>query len=108
MQVKTNLNRVQKFKSFVDSAVRWVEAPGGEPAIEAELRPRTGSRGHCSGCGRGAAGYDTLPERRFECVPLWGIKVYFRYAPRRVTCPSCGVRVERIPWASGKRQLTEA
>ena len=54
MQVKTILNRVQKFKSFVDSAVRWVEAPGGEPAIEAELRPRTGSRGHCSGCGRGS------------------------------------------------------
>ncbi len=45
MQVKTILNRVQKFKSFVDSAVRWVEAPGGEPAIEAELRPRTGVGG---------------------------------------------------------------
>jgi transposase len=108
MQVKTILNRVQKFKSFVYSAVRWVEGPGGEPAIEAELHPRTGSRGRCSGCGGRAPGYDTLPERRFEFVPLWGIPVYFLYAPRRVQCPACGVRVEQMPWASGKRRLTEA
>ncbi len=57
MQVKTILNRVQKFKSFVYSAVRWVEGPGGEAAIEAEPRPRTGSRGRCSGCGGRAPGY---------------------------------------------------
>jgi len=108
MHVKTILNRIQKFKSFVYSAVRWIEGPGGEPAIEAELRPRTNARVHCSICGGEAPGYDRLPERRFEFVPLWGIRVYFRYAPRRVDCPDCGVRVEQMPWASGKRQLTEA
>jgi transposase len=108
MHVKTILNRIQKFKSFVYSAVRWIEGPGGEPAIEAELRPRTNARARCSICGGEAPGYDRLPERRFEFVPLWGIRVYFRYAPRRVDCPECGVRVEQMPWASGKRQLTEA
>jgi transposase len=108
MHVKTILNRIQKFKSFVYSAVRWIEGPGGEPAIEAELRPRTNARACCSICGGEAPGYDRLPERRFEFVPLWGIRVYFRYAPRRVDCPDCGVRVEQMPWASGKRQLTEA
>jgi transposase len=108
MHVKTILNRIQKFKSFVYSAVRWIEGPGGEPAIEAELRPRTNARAHCSICGGEAPGYDRLAERRFEFVPLWGIRVYFRYAPRRVDCPDCGVRVEQMPWASGKRQLTEA
>jgi transposase len=108
MQIKTILNRVQKFKSFVYAAVRWVEGPHGEPAIEAELRPRTNARACCSSCGGEAPGYDRLAERRFEFVPLWGIRVYFRYAPRRVDCPRCGVRVERMPWASGKRQLTEA
>lgn len=108
MHVKTILNRVQKFKSFVYSAVRWVEGPGGEPVIEAELRPRTNSRARCSICGCEAPRYDRLAERRFEFVPLWGIRVYFRYAPRRVDCPECGIRVEQMPWASGKRQLTEA
>lgn len=108
MQVKTSLNRIQRFKSFVYGAVCWTEGPSGEPAIEAELRPRANGRARCSGCGCQAPGYDTLPERRFEFVPLWGIKVYFLYAPRRVECPRCGVRVERMPWASGKRHLTEA
>ena len=47
------------------------------------------------------------PTRRFEFVPLWGIAVFLVYAMRRVSCASCGVRVERVPWATGKHQLTD-
>ena len=36
-----------------------------------------------------------------------GLEVFFIYAPRRVNCPDCGVRVERMPWVAGKHQLTE-
>jgi len=107
MLVKTILNRVQKFKSFVYGAVRWVDHEG-EPALEVELRARANSRPLCSGCGRARPGYDRLPTRRFEFVPLWGLKVFFRYAPRRVDCPGCGVRVEHLPWALGKSRLTQA
>jgi transposase len=46
--------------------------------------------------------YDRLPERHWDFVPLWGIPVSFRYAPRRVEC------VEHIPWSDGKRPLTTA
>jgi transposase len=107
MQLKTILNHVQKFKSFVYTAVRWVEH-AGNPALEAEIEPRANSRAVCSGCERPGPGYDRLAPRRFEFVPLWGIKVFFVYAPRRVDCRTCGVRVERLPWASGKRRLTDA
>ncbi len=107
MQIKTILNRVQKFKSFVYGAVRWVEgAP--EPTLEVELIPRSNSRAQCSGCSRRRAGYDRLAERRFEFIPLWGNKVFFVYAPRRVDCPTCGIRVERMPWVVGKHRLSEA
>jgi len=106
MLVKTILNRVQKFKSFVYGPVRWIEHEG-EAALEVELQPRANGRPLCSGCGRGGPGYDRLPVRRFEFVPLWGLKVFFRYAPRRVDCPSCGICVERMPWASGKQRLTQ-
>jgi transposase len=41
-------------------------------------------------------------------VPLWGLRVFFDYAPRRANCPRCGVRVEHLPWAKGKNRLTEA
>jgi len=106
MQLKTILNRVQKHRSFVYSSARLIEQP--ELMIEVVVEPRANSRGKCSGCGKPAAGYDTLSQRRFEFVPLWGIAVYFLYAMRRVACQCCGVRVEQVPWASGKRQLTEA
>ena len=70
------------------------------------LHARKNGRAICSGCGRPGPGYDRLPERRFEFVPLWGITVYFVYALRRVDCRSCGVTVERVPWARGKCHLT--
>ena len=40
-------------------------------------------------------------------MPLWGLRVFFLYRMRRVACAPCGgVRVERVPWAEGKHQLT--
>ncbi len=60
----------------------------------------------CSVCGRRGPGYDTLPVRRFEFVPVWGIRFFFLYSLRRVECPTCGIKVERVPWAEGKNHLT--
>lgn len=65
-------------------------------------------RGRCSSCRKKAPGYDRLPERSWLFVPLWGIKTYFRYAPRRVQCPEHGIGVEHIPWSDGKRPITLA
>jgi transposase len=105
MQLKTILNRVEYFKSFVYGKVQWVE--GAErPTIEVEIEARRNGRPICSGCGRVRPGYDRLPPRRFEFVPLWGITVLFVYAMRRVDCPECGVKVEKVPWCDGKHQLT--
>ena len=86
MQLKTILNRIQKFKSFVYGKVRWVEQ-AEEPTLEAEIIARKNSHPLCSICGCPAPGYDTLPVRRFEFIPMWGIKVFFVYALRRVNCP---------------------
>lgn len=105
MQLKTILNRVTDYKSFVFGKVRWLE--GESPALEIELEPRANGRPVCSGCGKVRPGYDQSSEpRRFEFVPLWGILVYFLYCMRRVDCPECGVKVERVPWADGKDTLT--
>jgi transposase len=103
MLIKTVLNRVHKVKGFVYEKIRF---NGDE--IEVEMRPRKGARPVCSGCGRRGPGYDTQAPRRFQFVPLWAISVFLIYAPRRVDCPRCGVTVEQIPWAKGKRRLTNA
>jgi transposase len=105
MQLKTILNRVEYFKSFVYGKARWVDDAEG-PTIEVQIAARRNGRPICSGCGEVRPGYDRLPARRFEFVPLWGIAVYFVYAMRRVECPTCGVKVEQVPWCDGKNQLT--
>ena len=105
MQLKTILNRVEKHRSFVYGKAEFVEAERG-PTIEIEIRPRANGRAVCSGCEQPGPGYDTLPVRHFEFVPLWGILVFFLYAMRRVDCPTCGVKVEKVPWAKGKQRIT--
>jgi transposase len=107
MQLKVLLNRVHPLKSFVYDKVTLV-SDGGQPVIEITVRPRANARAVCSGCGRRAPGYDTLAERRFQFIPLWGFLVFIVYAMRRVECRRCGVKVEQIPWGDGKRQLTNA
>ena len=105
MQIKSILNRIQLHNGFVYGAVRLVER-AAHLLLEIEIRPRKGSRPVCSVCCNSGPGYDTLPVRRFEFIPLWGIAVFFLYAMRRVDCPRCGVKVEQVPWAEGKNHLT--
>ena len=107
MLIQTILNRIEKQPGFVYRKVTLLQEKGST-VLGIDIWPRARSRAVCSGCGRRCPGYDTLPVRRFEFVPLWGIRVFFLYPLRRVECPRCGVKVERIPWAQGKSPLTSS
>ena len=104
MQLKTLLNQVHKCKGFVYQDISLVGHDGLELLVQVAPRKRT--RPTCSVCGRRAVHYDTLKRRRFQFVPLWGIDVFFVYAMRRVKCPRCGVKVEKVPWAESKSPMT--
>jgi len=82
-----------------------VQARG--PRIVVRMAARKNGRAACGSCGRRAPGYDRLPEREWDFVPLWGIAVALVYALRRVNCRYCGVKAERVPWADGKQQQTK-
>jgi transposase len=100
------LNACHHFPGFVYAAAHLRQA---SQTIEIEVRPRRGSRPYCSGCGRRGSGYDQLPVRRFEFIPVWGFAVVLLYAMRRVDCRhGCGVKVEQVPWGIGKHTLTKA
>ena len=106
MLLKTILNNCQKFKSFIYGEARFAIHEGNK-AILVEVKPRKNSKSICSGCHKSAPGYDSLNERKFEFIPTWGYLVFFIYTMRRVDCPRCGVRVEEVPWAHGKRHQTK-
>jgi transposase len=103
MLIKTLLNRVHPVKGFVYEKVELVAdaRQPNEVHLAVSMRSRRRSRGVCSGCGRRGATYDTLAARRFDFVPVWGIAVLLVYAMRRIDCQACGVKVERVPWATG-------
>lgn len=106
MPVKTILNRVQKQRGFVYGKTKLISNRDGSLALHVNLEPHKGSNPICSGCLKKRRTYDHLPTRWFAFVPLWAIAVFFVYAPRRADCKRCGIKVELLPWADGKSQIT--
>lgn len=116
LALKTLLNRVEPLKGFVYASSR-INPPTGDrrgslaadaPRIEICLRAQQSKLGKCSQCRFPAPGYDRLAERCFQFVPLWGMPTWFVYAPRRLACARCGIHVEYLPWALGKRPVTQS
>ena len=100
---------------LMESVVKWTlgiksqrvkKVVKKEEGWEVEIVPRRRSRAICSGCGKKRSGYDTLHDRVWRHVRCWGINVRLRYAPRRVNCRKCGIKVEEIPWSRGKSTLS--
>jgi len=99
------LNACHHFPGFVYAGARLCETTN---TIEIDVRPRLGSKPCCSGCGQPAPCYDHRSCRRFEFIPIWGFAVFLLYCMRRVDCQRCGVKVEEVPWGSGKHTLCKA
>jgi transposase len=108
LEVKTILNAIQPLVAFVYHEVRLQRNRRGHVReIDVSIVPRAGRKARCSRCLAPAPGYDALEARRWLFVPLWGVRTWFRYTPRRVACPQHGVVVEHLPWSEGKRPVTK-
>jgi hypothetical protein len=75
MELLTILNQCHHHRGFVYQHARF---GADKKSIEVDVRARVGSAAVCSGCHRPAPGYDHLPERRFEIIPLWGFLVSWK------------------------------
>lgn len=87
MRLVRLLNVSHHFPGFVYDGAKLDEASN---TIEIQVRPRQGCKAICSGCGKRAAGYDQLPERGFEFIPMWGF-----YGVLTVQHEAGGVRAVR-------------
>jgi transposase len=102
MLVRSIVRRTLGIKAHVVTAVEESDA-----GLRVRLDVRRGRRLACSVCGRPGRVRDRLRTRSWKHVPLWGIPVTLEYAPARVKCLQCGVRVEAIPWSEGKSRLSK-
>lgn len=104
--LKSILNDVQPVHGFVYQSVRY--STTANDTIEIEVVPRSGSQPRCADCGRPGPTYDHAPQPRVWILPpLFKFALVLIYTMRRVHCARCGVRVEKVPWASGKHQLCD-
>jgi transposase len=103
MLIKTILNKTYPVKGFIYGKVNLQNN-----TIFVKVNSRKRSRAQCSCCHRKSLPTENhLKERAFKFVPFWGLNVNLLYAPRRVKCPRCGIKVEYIPWAQGKRLIAK-
>ena len=70
-----------------------------EDGLIIDVQPRW-RKPRCGECGRTRPAYDQSPVRRWRHLALGRVVLWLRYAPRRVECVTCGVRVEHVPWAA--------
>lgn len=71
------------------------------------VRPRW-HRPRCGRCGARAPVHDHRRERLWRHLAVGASVLWLAYAPRRVSCPQCGVRTEQVPWARHNSRFTRA
>jgi transposase len=79
-----------------------------EEGVLCDVEPTT-QIPYCGGCARRVPRvHDRREPRRWRHLDLAGVRLYLRYAPRRVHCPRCGVTTELVPWAEPMSWFTHA
>ena len=94
MRVTTLLRRLLGVTQLYVEQVRI----GSNGMFRVSARP-SWRRSRCGACGHRAPRYDRQPARLWRHVPWGRTTVWLRYAPWRVSCGCCGVRVEQVSWA---------
>lgn len=64
MLIKTLLNKVERFKSFIYDSISVMLVDGME-ALVVDIKPRLNSQPICPECGKRGASYDRQPQRLF-------------------------------------------
>ena len=70
------------------------------------ITPIAKTRAVCDGCGRAVPVIKDRNRRLYRDKPVFDWTVYLRVERRRVVCPRCGVRSERLPFVDGRSRFT--
>ena len=101
---------IRKSLGLKAHTVAQVEAREAESELIVRVE-RLGERHlRCGVCGLPAArtAPTRRPERRWHDLAMRDNTVWLVYAPYRVWCAQCGLRLERIPWAAQWQRVTHA
>lgn len=77
-----------------------------ETAVHVQLQPADLNRLRCGQCGRPARGVHEKVHRRVRDLPMLGRTVWLELQLRRIWCPHCGTRMQRVSWLDRHARLT--
>jgi transposase len=106
MRLETCLRKSLGMKAH--TATHIDAQPDGSLVAQVDRVP--GRRLCCGACGRPApqvAG-SRRPARWWQDLSVRDQPLWLVYDPHRVWCPTCGLRVERVPWAAKWQRVTHA
>lgn len=103
MRVTTLLRKLLGVKHTIVEGLAIIDG-----SLVVDVRPMW-RKPRCSGCGKRRRGYDQRRARWWRHLDFGGVRLYLRYAPRRVACGRCGVVAEKVPWSEhpGSRFTTD-
>lgn len=88
--------------------VEGVERAGGDrPRIRIYLRPAGFGEMICEGCGGRAVALHDIVYRQVRDLPILDAATWLVVPRRRVVCPACGPRLERLSWLGRYARVTK-
>lgn len=107
MRLETFLRKSLGLQAHIVTKVNEPDEQQG--TVEAHIGRLGKRRLRCGECGLVCKQVrDRRPERRWRDLSMRGCALVLVYAPYRVICPRCGVRVEKVPWAGRWQRLTDS
>ena len=100
---------------LIDRLGRWegyevvegrTEVRGPHAWCVLRLTPVRGQGRRCSGCGESTSAIHDLEWRRVRDLPVFEYRVELIVPRVRVSCPSCGPRLERLAWLEPYARVT--
>lgn len=85
---------------------REATGEGTSPQLWIRLAPQVGRRMECEGCGEAVEAVHDVSERWIRDLPVLDAETYLLVARRRLDCPRCGPRLERLSWLERYARVT--
>ncbi len=92
------------WEGFHVAGVERVEQPG--PEVWVTLGACDGGGLVCDGCGGAASDVHEVVWRRIRDLPILDARTWLLVPRRRVACPSCGAKLERLSWLGRYQRVT--
>lgn len=99
------ISRLGRWEGYEVTA-QWSELRAGRSWCLIRLEPIRGRWRCCSRCGQFTPAIHDLEERRIRDLPLFEHWVELRVLRVRVECPTCGPKLERLPWLAPYARVT--